>query len=147
MESSRKKRLTCRANSAPQADRGCFSDPLVTSLALRHFRFAVVNFAFYNGLCAIERDGSGCTESVEQLATGIENLQVNGAPRWVGELDAAPFNIAPGVTCVAHRWASWEKLVCTWKSPNRICVSAASRRATPRSRAADRCASVEASRA
>lgn len=30
---------------------------------------------------------------------GIENLQVNGAGMFVGELAAAPFNIAPGVTC------------------------------------------------
>jgi hypothetical protein len=36
---------------------------------------------------------------------GTENLEVNGAPRYVGELDLAPVNIAPGVTCSVVTWA------------------------------------------
>jgi len=35
---------------------------------------------------------------------GIENLQVNGAPRYVGDLEFAPPNIAPGVTCAVNTW-------------------------------------------
>ena len=35
---------------------------------------------------------------------GIENLQVNGAPLYVGELDLAPPNIAPGVICNVSTW-------------------------------------------
>ncbi len=35
---------------------------------------------------------------------GEENLQVNGAPRYEGDLLSAPFNIAPGVTCTVDWW-------------------------------------------
>jgi len=35
---------------------------------------------------------------------GEENLQVNGAPRYEGDLPLAPANIAPGVNCSVHTW-------------------------------------------
>ena len=37
-------------------------------------------------------------------AGGTENLQVNGAPLFVGDLPMAPANIAPGVTCSVVTW-------------------------------------------
>jgi len=35
-------------------------------------------------------------------AGGMENLQVNGAPVYIGDLASAPTNIAPGVTCTVN---------------------------------------------
>ncbi len=45
---------------------------------------------------AIERVTSVCFDFID--LGGIENLGVNGNPPYVGDIDTAPFNIAPGVT-------------------------------------------------
>jgi hypothetical protein len=43
---------------------------------------------------------------------GAENLEVNGAPRYEGDITSAPFNIAPGVTCTVVSWPSGSGSEC-----------------------------------
>ncbi|HPF36777.1 MAG TPA: FlgD immunoglobulin-like domain containing protein [Candidatus Krumholzibacteria bacterium] len=58
-----------------------------------------------NANAGYDLTGLGVTEQVRFEyfdGAGIENLQVNGATPYVGELNAAPALIAPGVTCTVY---------------------------------------------
>jgi len=43
---------------------------------------------------------------------GDENLEVNGAPRYEGDLASAPYNIAPDVTCTVTTWPGGGGGIC-----------------------------------
>jgi hypothetical protein len=57
-------------------------------VAAPHFRFAFGNPAFYNGLCGVERDGSGGTELIydESAATNPKMLYVLNSSQFTRAL-------------------------------------------------------------